>query len=397
MKLSTRASRIEPSVTLAMDALTNEMVRQGIDVVNFTVGQPDFDTPGNVKAKGIEAIESGFTKYTPAAGIPELREAVCHKLLRDSGLEYTPQEVVISVGAKHALYNIFQVLLDDGDEVIIPAPYWVSYLEQVRLAGGNPTVIEGTEAKGYKVTAQQIDEAVTPRTRALILNSPSNPSGAVYSRDELEDIARVAVKNHIRVISDEIYEPFTYVDSGHISIAQISPEVKALTLIVHGVSKSHSMTGWRIGYTIGDKAVIQAIAGLQSHSTSNPASMAQKAALEALEGPQDSVVAMVAEFRKRRDYVVQRLNALPGMRCTVPEGAFYVFPNVASLFGKRLGNEEIRDSYTFGQLLLAKARVALVPGNAFGAEGHVRISYATSMPRLAEGMNRIASLVQQLQ
>jgi aspartate aminotransferase len=396
MKLSARAARIEPSATLAMDTLTNQMVRQGTDVVNFTVGQPDYDTPENVKAAGIEAIRAGYTKYTPAGGTPELKEAVCAKFKRDNGLEYTPAQVVISVGAKHALYNIFQVLLDEGDEVIIPAPYWVSYLEQIRLAGGNPVVISGGEDQGFRVTAAQIKAAITPRTKALILNSPSNPTGAIYTRTELEAIAQVCVESQVVVVSDEIYEPFTYDGSGHVSIAQISPEIKALTLIVHGVSKSHSMTGWRIGYVVGDKKVISAISDLQSHSTSNPASMAQKAAVEALNGPQDSVAMMVSEFRKRRDYVVGRLNAIPGIRCAVPEGAFYVFPNIGGLLGKSYKGQIISNSAQLAQVLLTEAGVALVPGNAFGAENNLRISYATSMARIEAGMSRIESFVQAL-
>ncbi|HHT26268.1 MAG TPA: pyridoxal phosphate-dependent aminotransferase [Firmicutes bacterium] len=396
MKLSQRAVRIEPSATLAMDALTNQMVKQGVDVVNFTVGQPDYDTPDNVKDSGIAAIQAGFTKYTPASGIPELKEAVCAKLHKDNGLEYAPNQVVICVGAKHALYNIFQVLLDPGDEVIVPAPYWVSYLEQVRLAEGKPVVISAGEEQGFKVTADQMRAAVTPNTKALILNSPSNPTGAVYSRSELEEIARVCIEKQIIVVSDEIYEPFTYTGTNHVGIAQLGEEIKALTLIVHGVSKSHSMTGWRIGYVVGNKDVITAIGSLQSHSTSNPTSIAQKAALEALNGPQDSVQMMVQAFRTRRDYMVQRLNQIPGIRCAEPQGAFYVFPNVSDLIGKTYKGQQIADSAQLAQLLLTEARVALVPGNAFGASDNVRISYATSMARIEAGLDRITEFVNQL-
>jgi aspartate aminotransferase len=396
MKLSQRAVRIEPSATLAMDALTNQMIKQGVDVVNFTVGQPDYDTPQNVKDAGIAAIQAGFTKYTPASGIPELKEAVCAKFRKDNGLEYTPNQVVICVGAKHALYNIFQVLLNAGDEVIVPAPYWVSYLEQVRLAEGKPVVISAGEEQGYKVTAAQVRAAITPATKALILNSPSNPTGAIYSRSELEAIAQVCVENQIVVISDEIYEPFTYSGTGHVSIAQLGKEIKDLTLIVHGVSKSHSMTGWRIGYVVGDKDVITAIGNLQSHSTSNATSIAQKAALEALNGPQDSVTMMVQAFRERRDYMVKRLNQIPGIQCAEPQGAFYVFPNVSGLIGKTYKGQQIADTAQLAQLLLTEASVALVPGNAFGADDNLRISYATSMARIETGLDRIATFVSQL-
>jgi aspartate aminotransferase len=396
MNLSTRASSMQPSATLAMDTLTNQMVRQGTDIVNLTVGQPDFDTPANIKAAAIEAIQSGFTKYTPASGIPELKEAISRRFARDCALDYAPHEIVVCVGAKHALYNIFQVLLNEGDEVIVPAPYWVSYLEQVRLAGGVPVVIEGPEKQGFKVGAEQIRQAISPRTKALILNSPANPTGAVYTRSELEAIAAVAVDGQIVVISDEIYEPFNYTGEPHVSIAQIGPAMKALTLLVHGVSKSHAMTGWRIGYVLGNADVIRAIGSLQSHSTSNATSIAQKAALEALEGSQDSVDRMVVEFARRREYLVTQLNTVPGIRCRLPEGAFYAFPNVASMFGKHYKGRLIDSSSQLTQLLLTEARVALVPGSAFGAEGYLRISYATSMARIKTGLERIEAFFRQI-
>lgn len=391
MKLAQRTSRVTPSATLAIDALAKKMRAEGVDVIGFGVGEPDFDTPDNVKEAGIKAIRDGFTKYTPAGGTPELKAAVAHKLKRDNGLEYDPSEIVICVGAKHALYNAFQVLIDPGDEVIIPSPYWVSYVDQVRLAGGEAVIIEGTEANGFKVTPDQIRRAITPRTRALVLNSPSNPTGAVYTRDELVAIAEVVLATDILVISDEIYEPFIYTDAGHTSFPSLGPEVKARTVLVHGVSKSHAMTGWRIGYAAGPKPVIAAMEMLQSHSTSNPTSIAQKAAVEALVGPQDAVHAMVKEFARRRDYLVERLRSLPGVTCATPAGAFYVFPNISAAFGKRIGDTVIRSSADFAQALLREAHVALVPGSAFGAEGYVRLSYATSMQQLEEGMNRIAA------
>ncbi|HHW09399.1 MAG TPA: pyridoxal phosphate-dependent aminotransferase [Firmicutes bacterium] len=395
--LSERARRIAPSATMAMDAKTKELLRQGVDVVNFTVGEPDFDTPAHVKKAAVEAINAGFNKYTPVAGIPELKEAVCYKFKRDNGLTYTPAEIAVSIGAKHSLYNIFQVLLDPGDEVIIPAPYWVSYLEQVKVADGCPVVLSSREEQGFRLDAAQIKEVLTPRTKALILNSPSNPTGCVYSRRQLEEIAALAVEKQFFVISDEVYEPFIYSDTGHVSIAQISPEVKEMTLIVHGLSKSHSMTGWRIGYTAGRKEIIAAISSLQSHSTSNPASMAQKAAVVALTGSQDSVTEMREAFRRRRDIIVKRLNSIPGLSCRLPEGAFYVFPNISKLFGRRYKGQTVADSMQLAELLLTEAHVATVPGSAFGAEGYLRISYATSEANIEKGLDRIAAFVAALE
>lgn len=374
---------------MAMDAAAKEMLRQGIDVISFGVGEPDFDTPDNVKAAAIKAIEEGRTKYTPASGIHELKVAIQQKLARDNQLEYGIDQISVNVGAKHALYNITQVLCDPGDEVIIPAPYWVSYVEQVRVTGATPVIVETTEENGFRVTADQLREAITPRTKAIMLNSPSNPTGAVYRREHLEAIAEVAVEKGIAVISDEIYEPFIYGGAKHISIAQLGPEIKALTLVVNGVSKSHAMTGWRIGFVAGDARVIKAINSLQSHSTSNPTSIAQWAAVEALTGPQEPVAQMVAEFAKRREYLVERLRALPGVECAMPEGAFYAFPRVTAAFGKTYGDRKIENSADLCQLLLEEAHVSIVPGSAFGAEGFVRISYATSMANLEKGLDRI--------
>lgn len=374
---------------MAMDAAAKEMLRQGIDVISFGVGEPDFDTPDNVKAAAIKAIEEGRTKYTPASGIHELKVAIQQKLARDNQLEYGIDQISVNVGAKHALYNITQVLCDPGDEVIIPAPYWVSYVEQVRVTGATPVIVETTEENGFRMTADQLREAITPRTKAIMLNSPSNPTGAVYRREHLEAIAEVAVEKGIAVISDEIYEPFIYGGAKHISIAQLGPEIKALTLVVNGVSKSHAMTGWRIGFVAGDARVIKAINSLQSHSTSNPTSIAQWAAVEALTGPQEPVAQMVAEFAKRREYLVERLRALPGVECAMPEGAFYAFPRVTAAFGKTYGDRKIENSADLCQLLLEEAHVSIVPGSAFGAEGFVRISYATSMANLEKGLDRI--------
>lgn len=391
MRLAQRTSRIAPSPTLAIDALAKRMQSEGVDVIGFGVGEPDFDTPQNVKDAAVKAINDGFTKYTPAGGTLQLKKAVASKLERENGLSYDPSEIVIAVGAKHALFNAFQALLDPGDEVIIPAPYWVSYVDQVRLTGAEAVIIDGSEENGFKVTAEQIKQAITAKTRALIINSPSNPTGAVYSQPELSAIAKVAVEADILIVSDEIYEPFIYTEAGHVSVPSLGPEVKEHTLLIHGVSKSHAMTGWRIGYAAGPKEIISAMTSIQSHSTSNPTSIAQQAAVEALLGSQEPVREMVREFARRREYLVDRLRSIPGVRCLMPEGAFYAFPNISAAFGRRLGDQEIRDSGDFARLLLEEAHVALVPGSAFGAEGYVRLSYATSMRNLEVGMDRLAA------
>lgn len=389
MKLAQRTSWIAPSATMAMDAAAKEMQRQGINVISFGVGEPDFDTPDNVKEAAYRAIKDGKTKYTPASGIHELKVAIQQRFALDNNLSYDLDQIMVTVGAKHALYNVTQVLLDPGDEVIIPAPYWVSYVEQVRVTGATPVVIQTTAENGFRMTAQQLEAAITPKTKMIMLNSPSNPTGAVYRREELQAVADIAVKHGLIVVSDEIYQPFIYGGERHTSIAELGDDIKALTLIVHGVSKSHAMTGWRIGYVAGDAKVIKAMTSLQSHSTSNPTSVAQWAAIEALTGPQDAMKQMVQEFVKRRDYLVERLRALPGVTCDVPDGAFYVFPRIDSVFGRSYDGVTIRTSEDLCQLLLRKAHVSIVPGSAFGAEGYFRISYATSMENIKTGMDRV--------
>jgi len=397
VRLSQRAASMAPSPTLAMDAKAKAMRRQGIDVISFSVGEPDFDTPAHIREAAAAAMEQGHTRYTPAGGIPELKEAIQEKLARVNGLEYTPDQIVVSVGAKHALYNAFQVLLDPGDEVIIPAPYWVSYADQVRLAGGEPVIISTTEESGFKLTAEQLREHLTPRTRALVLNSPCNPTGAVYSREELAALAEVVLAHpECLIIADEIYEAFVYDGHEHVSIASLSPEVKARTLVINGVSKMYAMTGWRIGYAAGPKELIQAMADLQSQSTSNPTSISQWAAVAALRGPQEPVAQMVAAFRKRRDLIVEGLRALPGVTCQVPPGAFYVFPRVDAVFGKRYGDTVINNSQDLAMALLNEAHVALVPGSAFGYEGYLRLSYAASESQIRAGLERMAKFWQAL-
>jgi aspartate aminotransferase len=394
--ISKRAKAIKPSPTLAMAAKAKAMKVQGIDVVDFGVGEPDFDTPENVKQAGIKAIQSGFTKYTPAGGTDELRDAVVDKLKKDNGLAYERSQVLISCGAKHSLYNIAEALFDPGDEVIIPSPYWVSYPDQVILNDAVPVIVETTEQEGFRISAAKLEKAITKRTKAFVLNSPSNPTGLAYDRKTLEEIAVVAVKHRIYVISDEIYEKLVYDGFTHTSIASLNPEIKELTIVVNGVSKSHAMTGWRIGFAAGPKDVITAMANIQSQSTSNPASISQKAALEALRGPQDFLPVMNAEFDKRRKYMVERLNTMKGVSCMLPVGAFYAFPNVSRLYGKSAGGKTIRNSADLSAYLLEAAKVALVSGDSFGADAYIRLSYATSMDIIKKGMDRIEEAVNAL-
>lgn len=394
--IAQRARAIKPSPTLAMAAKAKAMKAQGIDVVDFGVGEPDFDTPENVKQAGIKAIQSGFTKYTPAGGTDELRDAVVDKLRKDNGLAYERSQVLISCGAKHSLYNIAEALFDPGDEVIIPSPYWVSYPDQVILNDAVPVIVETTEQEGFRISAAKLEKAITNKTKAIILNSPSNPTGLAYDKKTLQEIAAVAVKHRIYVISDEIYEKLVYDGFTHTSIASLNPEIKELTIVVNGVSKSHAMTGWRIGYAAGPRDVITAMANIQSQSTSNPASISQKAALEALRGPQDFLPVMNAEFDKRRKYMVERLNKMPGVSCMLPVGAFYAFPNVAKLYGRSAGGKTVRNSADLAAYLLETAKVALVSGDSFGADAYIRLSYATSMEIIKKGMDRIEEAVNAL-
>jgi aspartate aminotransferase len=397
MGIAKRAQAIKPSPTLATAAKAKAMKAQGIDVVDFGVGEPDFDTPEHVKQAGIRAIQSGFTKYTPAGGTDELKDAVVEKFRKDNGLQYEKSQVLISCGAKHSLYNIAEALFDPGDEVIIPSPYWVSYPDQVLLNDAVPVIVETTEEEGFKLSAKKLEQAITKKTRALILNSPSNPTGLAYDRKTLEDIAALAVKRNLYVISDEIYEKLIYDGFTHTSIAALGAEIKALTIVVNGVSKSHAMTGWRIGYAAGPKDVITAMANIQSQSTSNPASISQKAAVEALRGPQDFIRTMNVEFDKRRKYMVERLNRIKGVSCLMPVGAFYAFPRVSSLFGKSANGKPIRNSADLAGLLLDEAKVALVSGDAFGADAYIRLSYATSMENIQKGLDRIEKTLNALQ
>ncbi len=389
MILSEKMSNISSSPTLAIDAKFKKMKADGIDVVGFGTGEPDFDTPDHIKMAAINAITAGFTKYTPASGTMDLRKAVAQKLENDNGVTYAPTDIVISNGAKHALVNAFYAILNDGDEVLIPKPFWVSYPEMVRIAGGVPKFIETTEDTKFKFSAADFEAAITPKTKAIVLNSPSNPTGMVYSEEELKSIADVAVKHNIFVVSDEIYEKLVYGSARHVSIASFGEDIKKLTIIINGVSKSYAMTGWRIGYTASAPEIAKIISNVQSHASSNPCSISQAAALAAISGPQEMVEAMRQEFKVRRDYMVKRINSIPGVSCINPDGAFYVFMSIKDLLGKEIKGKVINNADEFCEWLLECSKVALVPGTGFGADGYVRWSYATSMQNIKEGLDRL--------
>jgi aspartate aminotransferase len=389
--LARRIRVVSPSPTLAIDAKAKQLKSSGIDVINFGAGEPDFDTPDYIKDAAIDAIRSGYTKYTPASGSPELKEAVCEKLRKENGLDYEPKEIVINCGAKHSIYNILQVLINPGEEVLIPSPYWVTYPEAVKLASGKPSIIRTTERSGFKITSSQFRKSIKPKTKMLIINSPSNPTGAVYTAEELQELVKIAIARKIYILSDEIYEYLLYDGVKHVSPASLHREAKKYVLVVNGVSKSFAMTGWRIGYTAGPAEIIAAIGNLQSHSTSNPTSIAMKAATAALLKPALDLPKMQNAFTERRKFVVDQLNAIPGITCRHPEGAFYVFPNISGLFGKKLGSTVVHSSMELAEFLLEKARVAVVPGDGFGADDYIRISYATSLDALGNGLHRMAA------
>lgn len=396
MRLSGRALMITPSPTMAIDAKAKAMKASGINVVGFGAGEPDFDTPDHIKDAAIAAIWGGLTKYTPVAGTMELKEAICNKLKVDQGLDYQPSQIVVSAGAKHSLYNAIQVLVQAGDEVILPAPYWVSYLEQIKLAGAEAKIVETQETNGFKLTPAELESVINQRTRLLILNTPSNPTGAVYSEAELKALGEIIVKYDLTVISDEVYEKIIYDGHRHVSIASISPDLKERTVVINAVSKAYAMTGWRIGYTATPAAVAGAMAGLQSHSTSNPTSIAQAASVAALNGDQEPVNRMVEEYTRRRNYMLERLLAIPGVTCARPDGAFYLFPNVKSYFGKTCKGKMINSATDLATILLEEIQVALVPGVAFGNDHCIRLSYAVSMDNIKEGMDRMTTLMEKI-
>lgn len=392
MQLAQRIKLIKPSPTLALNARAKALAAQGVDVAGFVAGEPDFDTPEFIKQAAIDSLKAGFTKYTPTAGIPELREAICAKLQRDNQLTYAPDQVLVSVGAKHSLYNVFQALLNEGDEVIILSPYWVSYPDMVMLAGGKPVFVETREENGFAPDPEAIRRALTPRTRAIVLNSPSNPSGAVFSRAALEGIASAVRSHDCLIISDDIYEKLLY-QGQFANIGNVAPDLVPRLVVVNGMSKAYSMTGWRLGYAAGPKPLIAGMQMIQDQSTSNPASMVQKAALAALKGPTDFIGTMVEEYRARREMIVSGLNALQGVRCRKPEGAFYVFPNMQGLLGRTYKGAPLGSSARIAEVLLDDFRVAVVPGAPFGAEGYVRLSFATSREVIQKGLGRLRDFV----
>ena len=393
MYISEKFKSISPSPTLAIDSKFKQMKADGMDVVGFGAGEPDFDTPQHIKDAAITAINQGFTKYTPASGTLALKQAVVRKLKRDNGLDYTTDQIIISNGAKHSLVNTFGAILNPGDEVIIPSPYWVSYPEMVKLNDGVPVILPTKEENNFKFTVKDLIGAITPKTRALVLNSPSNPTGMVYTVEELREIAQVAVEYNIYVISDEIYEHLIYGKTKHVSIASFGEKIKDLTIIINGVSKTYAMTGWRIGYCAAPTPVAKAMASVQSHATSNPNSIAQVAAGVALDGPTEDLDKMKEAFKQRRDYMVERINSIEGVSCLMPDGAFYVMMNIEKLIGKTLMGKEIKSSDDFAEVFLEKKLVAVVPGTGFDAPNHVRWSYATSMENIKEGLDRLESLL----
>ncbi len=378
--LAARAAAISPSLTLAVDAKAKQMKADGFDVVGFGAGEPDFDTPQHIKDAAAKALADGFTKYTPSSGIPELRQAIADKFKADNGLDYKPSQIIVSCGGKHSCFNVVFATCNPNDEVIIPSPYWLSYPEMVKLAGAKPVIIETTDQTEFKMTPGQLRNAITPRTKLLILNSPSNPTGSLYNRDELRVIGDICVERGVLIMSDEIYEKLVYDGATHTSVASFSKAHYDHTIVVHGLAKAYSMTGWRLGYLAAPETIAKAIDAIQSHSTSNPTSFAQKGGVAALKGSQDHLPKWLAEYAKRRGYMHQRLNKIPGISCVNAKGAFYLFPNISKTGLK---------SMDFSAKLLEQEKVAVVPGIAFGADNYIRLSYATSVANIEKGLDRI--------
>ena len=396
MKFSKRIQQLQQSMTLAIDAKARELKEKGEDIIGFSAGEPDFATPENVKNAGIKAIRQNQTKYTPVAGTLELKDAIIGKLERENGLEYQRNQVVVSCGGKHSFYNLAQVLWEEGDEVIIPAPYWVSFPEIVQLSGALPVILNTTFESEFKVSPDQLKSAINTKTRAFLLNSPSNPTGSAYTREELEALAEVALKAGLLIISDEIYEKIVFDGFEQFSIASLDKEIQRNCVVLNGVSKAYAMTGWRIGYLAAEPEVAAAVTKLQGQSTSNPCSISQSAAIEALAGPQGKIKQEVIEFQNRRDYLLERFNKIPGVSCFKPVGSFYSFPNFSGVFGKQYNDKSIDGSLALTVFLLEEAKVALVPGIAFGADNHARVSFAASMGTLSEGLDRIAEALDSL-
>jgi aspartate aminotransferase len=388
---------VQSSLTLEITALANELKAKGEDVISFGAGEPDFNTPDNIKQAAIRAIQENETHYTPVSGTNTLKDAVIHKFKLDNGLEYQRDQIVVSCGAKHSLYNLAQVLWGEGDEILVPSPYWLSYPEMIRLAGATPIIIPTTGQNEFKITAQQIEAAVTSNTRAIIINSPSNPTGSAYNRKELESIAECALKHKLLVISDEIYEKIVFDDFEHVSIASLSKEMQENCVVVNGMSKCYAMTGWRIGYLAAGREIASQVNKVQSQSTSNPTSISQAASIEALTGPQDAITRMVTEFKIRRDLLIDLLTKIDGVTCYRPVGSFYAFPDFSAFYGKSFQGQPVKGSIELCKFILKEAKVALVPGVAFGADNNIRISFATTQENIRQGVERIAKAVASLQ
>lgn len=393
MILSKKAQQISASITLAITAKAKKMKEEGIDVIGFGAGEPDFNTPVNIQQAAINAIQNGMTRYTAASGIAELKSAIVDKLKNENNLTYKQSQIIVSTGAKQCLANALQAILNSGDEVIIPIPYWVSYPELVKLADGTPIFVETKEENFFKYTPELLENAVTLNTKAIILNSPNNPTGTVYSKDELKFIAEFAKKHDLIIISDEIYEKLIYDNIEHVSIASLSQDTYERTIVINGLSKSYAMTGWRMGYAASSEEITKLMSNIQSHTTSNPTSISQYAAVEALRGDQSTIKEMILEFKNRRNYMVERINSINNLSCVKPSGAFYVMVNISKLLGKTVDGEVISNSLDFSRVLLEKEKVAVIPGSAFGVDNFIRLSYATSMENIQKGLDRIEDFV----
>lgn len=389
MLLTKRVKNMKPSATVELTAKVLDLKRQGVDVIALNVGEPDFNTPENVCRIGKKAIDEGFTRYTTVSGTVELREAICKKLLEDNKIKYSPKEIIVSTGGKQVLINAVLALCEEGDEVLLPTPCWVSYIEMIKLAGSKPVLIKTEEEDEFQLNIQKIKEAITDKTKAIIINTPNNPTGAVYTEETLRELGQLAVKHDFYIISDEIYEKLVYDGCKHISIASFSPEIKEKTIVVNGFSKAYAMTGWRLGYGAGPAKVIKGMTSLQGHMTTSANSISQMAAVEALEGPKESIDYMRTQYDKRRKYLLDRLNKMKDIRCSQARGAFYLMPNISSLFGKSYKGKAIKDSKDVANFLLDKAHIAVVPGEAFEAPENVRISYSNSLEKIKEAMDRM--------
>lgn len=395
INLSKKISNIAPSMTLSIDAKLKQMIADGTKVYGFGAGEPDFDTPKYIRDAAIEAINKGFTRYTAAQGTLELRKAICAKLLRENNLKYEPNHIIASSGAKHSLSNSFAAILNPGDEVILPVPYWVSYTEIIKLNDGVPVLIPTKKENNFKLTKEELVNAITPKTKAILLNSPSNPTGAVYSEQELKDIAEVAVKHNLFVVSDEIYERLVYDGKKHVSIASLGSDIKDRTIVINGMSKAYAMTGWRLGYAAANEKIIKAMSSAQSHAVSHPSSITQYASAAALNGPQDDVEIMVKEFDKRRSYMYDRINSMEGLSSIKPEGAFYVYADISNYLNRELCGVKLASSLDFADIMLEKGHVAVIPGAAFGTDNYIRLSYATSMETIKNGLDTFESFIKE--